>query len=885
MSTPPLETGGRRPLRTSVLIGLICFLVYNANLRSISAGDAYPARYLPFGILRYGSLSLDPILPLVRQGSGGGAYWVMSVPGGHAVSFYPVVLPVLISPLYLPAALYLNHEGWPERSVERAARVMEKVAASLLAATAAALLYLLLGRSVSSRLAFWLALLFAFGTTTWVISSQALWQHGLAELLIVSALLLVTGPPSAAAVIAAGLVLGLIAGNRPPDALLAAALGFHALGWAQRRKLLLAAAVPAGLIILYNVVFVGHWAGGYGYLLGRSGGQFLGGNVLVGLAGLLFSPTHGLFVFSPFLLFVPFAFRRVWEDAGNRRLTLALGIGIVLQLFLYSKCQDWTGGEAWGPRYLTDLLPLVFWMLPPIVAALRGPARVAFALAGGAAIMIEGVGAFWYLHVSDGAILGAPKPMEAVWGISNAPFIIELSHPPATPELWPSAYRCDAVGADGSMDRMLLGTREVREILPDEEVRVEGWTLIGGRTPWDVAVTLDGQPIGATSNFLVRSDVVRARGSASPSGWSIPIRTAALAPGEHTLGVVARSCEAGTPQLVVQRRVVASDLRASARHAAGILKEHQSSAGYWLTSYTSAPRFEAPREEMNTFLTATLVDMLDPVAAEDGLGEALGRSRRHLAAQIEGDGLVRYHGRPDAPSIGQLGCVISPDADDTALVWRVAPTRDPQLLSAALTTLGQYRTTEGLYRTWLAPRNRYQCIDPGRDPNPTDIGIQMHVLMLLAREDPSAASALCRAMSRVVDEDRVWVYYGLAPLVPALRAADLERVGCRLSLPLRRRRSTVAGQEDWLLAAAQLWRLTRRDLPPPRSDETLALLSALAADDFAPLRANPPLLYHNDVTGSVPRFYWSQDFGYALWLRLFFEQERRFPPAAAPRGA
>jgi len=29
------------------------------------------------------------------------------------------------------------------------------------------------------------------------------------------------------------------------------------------------------------------------------------------------------------------------------------------------------------------------------------------------------------------------------------------------------------------------------------------------------------------------------------------------------------------------------------------------------------------------------------------------------------------------------------------------------------------------------------------------------------------------------------------------------------------------------------------------------------------------LLYHNDLTGTVKRFYWSEDFGYALWLRLY----------------
>jgi hypothetical protein len=29
------------------------------------------------------------------------------------------------------------------------------------------------------------------------------------------------------------------------------------------------------------------------------------------------------------------------------------------------------------------------------------------------------------------------------------------------------------------------------------------------------------------------------------------------------------------------------------------------------------------------------------------------------------------------------------------------------------------------------------------------------------------------------------------------------------------------------------------------------------------------LLYQNDLTASVPRFYWSLDAGYALWLRLY----------------
>jgi len=56
------------------------------------------------------------------------------------------------------------------------------------------------------------------------------------------------------------------------------------------------------------------------------------------------------------------------------------------------------------------------------------------------------------------------------------------------------------------------------------------------------------------------------------------------------------------------------------------------------------------------------------------------------------------------------------------------------------------------------------------------------------------------------------------------------------------------------------------------SDEQRAiidLLTRMGQDDFAEIRHAPPLLYHNDLTAHVSRYYWSEDFGYALWLRLY----------------
>ena len=88
---------------------------------------------------------------------------------------------MLIAPLYLPAVGYLHLRGWTDARLDHVAQVMEKLSASLVAALSASLLYLLLRRRAAPPIALLLTLAYAFGTTTWVISSQALWQHGMAS--------------------------------------------------------------------------------------------------------------------------------------------------------------------------------------------------------------------------------------------------------------------------------------------------------------------------------------------------------------------------------------------------------------------------------------------------------------------------------------------------------------------------------------------------------------------------------------------------------------------------------------------------------------------------------------------------------------------------------
>lgn len=873
-AAPPHPAADRRDRwRTSLLIGLCCLVVYNSNGRAISAGDTYPTRYLPFAILQYHTVHLDPIAKVVAQGRGDRAFWMLRLPDGHFISLYPVVQPLLLAPLYVPAVIALRLVGWTDARLDLAAKRMEKVSASLVAALSAALLFLLLRRRTSPRIAGVLTLAYAFGTTTWVISSQALWQHGLAQLLLVGTLLLLTGPSTPARVVSAGLLCGLVATNRPPDVILAAALGVYGLFWAGRRRAALfavAAALPMALVLFYNLEVAGHVAGGYGRMGDAS---FFQHSLASGIAGLLFSPTRGLFVFSPFLLFLVLAWRHLPRDRNERALTVAMGIGIALQILLYAKT-DWRTGVSWGPRFLTDLVPMLVWMLVPVVAALRSAGRVLFLLAVSAAIAIEGVGAFCYNGVTDSVILAGEGPgkMRAAWNWRNAPFL---------------SFRYGLAPADlttvvrGGFDAIQAGGRAATAVTAGDEAVATGWALAGDASPRQVAVVIDGKQTITSRSFHVRADD---RGALRPGGWRIPIDTAGFTPGEHSLTAFAWPSEWGEPYYLEERKLTVAvppaarggvpsngdeNLDDHFRKAASRVREHQQPDGSWLTAHTTGTRFRDPLPEMNTFVTALMIDLLDPVATPTGLAGNLRRARRHLTGQIESSGLVRYHGLPDGPGIGTLGCAITPDVDDTALVWRVAPGQDRARLSAALETIDGYRTPEGLYRTWLAPQAAYQCINPGSDPNPADLTIQMHLLLLLSEVRPAAGRALCEALRPVVDDDRVWVYYRKTPLVAMLRRDDVRRAGCELAFPESRMRTDVAGQEVWISAARLLERAPTSNRSRSDTARIRELLLQLARDDFALLRTNPPLLYHNDLTASVSRYYWSVDVGYALWLRLY----------------
>jgi len=428
VESPPTGPGGTRR-RTALVLGLLAFLVYNANLRVIGSGDSIPARFLPFALLQHGTLYLDPVLDQARVDRElPGAYWIRPLANGHFASQYPVVTPLLVAPLYLPAVGWLALHEPSDLRLARVAYVMEKLAASAVAALGVAWLYLLLARRVSRPTSIAVTLAIAFGTTTWVTSSQALWQHGIGELAMVGALWFAsTRDPSTIDALGCGLMCGILAANRPPDALLALPIGLLLMlrrprqAWAVG----LGGLGPVLAVLGYNLAAFQRIAGGYAAVL--DAGFMSRSGRLEGIAGMLFSPTKGLFVFSPFLLAAPLALRR--RPPEGRGLDLACA-GAIALLVVGQSSADWRGGMSYGPRFLTDALPCFAWLLAPVVEA-AGPAlRRTLLVLVAIAVLFQAIGAVYYAGLSDLRIAGPPTAgYRAAWDPANFPPWVELHQP------------------------------------------------------------------------------------------------------------------------------------------------------------------------------------------------------------------------------------------------------------------------------------------------------------------------------------------------------------------------------------------------------------------------------------------------------------------------
>ncbi|NJD67991.1 MAG: hypothetical protein C3F12_10645 [Candidatus Methylomirabilota bacterium] len=372
---------------TPLRLFLFAMLVYSANGRLIGAVDTIPARYLPFTILREFDFDFDEF-DFLFSNRGVPAYLFLA--HDHYLPFFPPFAGLLALPVYMFSV-------WsgvaPTSSL---ATDLEKLSASTIAAGSVVVLYMTLKRLTNEAAALLITTLYAFGTGTFSISAQALWQHGPSELFLAATLYcLVRGMEERRYSAYAGFFLAAAVICRYTNLLIALPLTIYIL-FHRRDQIVrfLLFALPLGVLLtLYNyllfdsVVLVpyamqvtdeAHWT-----------------PLFAGLAAKLVSPNRGLLIFSPVLLFSFIGIYLAWIQKGSE-LFRYLAIGVALNIAFYSRWPVWRDEWSFGPRYLTDIAPLLALFLVPSYSVLqpRRALRWTFVSLGALSIVIHAMGAF-----------------------------------------------------------------------------------------------------------------------------------------------------------------------------------------------------------------------------------------------------------------------------------------------------------------------------------------------------------------------------------------------------------------------------------------------------------------------------------------------------------
>jgi hypothetical protein len=373
-------------------------------------------------LVLHGRLDLDALQPLLKQSYG--ETYFLHAKDGRYYSAYPVAQSLLLTPLYVPLALAPAARTWPVSTEILVARIMEKLIASVIASASVACLFLLLRRVSSERRALLLAAVYAFATNTWSTSSQALWQHGASQLTIVVSLLclgrFLEDQSRWRAAAGAGLFAALSLAMRPTDLLFFAA-SVAVVSCRARRPSLVASYAGFGTLIggslaLYNLRMFGDLRGWYT--------QPVDGPFWSSLAGLTVSPSHGLFVYSPVLLFSLAGAYFCWRaGSGPERVLLPIALLFtVSHVALCAHWHNWWGGDCYGPRLLADVLPCLILLL---AAALGWVARHrllkgAFAATLACSVGVQFIGAFCFP-------LGFRSP-EPLWDWRRCPIVENARH-------------------------------------------------------------------------------------------------------------------------------------------------------------------------------------------------------------------------------------------------------------------------------------------------------------------------------------------------------------------------------------------------------------------------------------------------------------------------
>lgn len=337
---------------------------------------------------------------------------------GKTFDYFPPGMAMLAAPA-MALIVSLKGEEWLLQNLVETERFLA-AALIALATTAIYRAARLAGRSVIESLT--LTVMFSLATPALSTGSRALWQQsGLIFCYALAVPLLLRVPVAGGLNPLLGLVFGVALVIRPTSAPVVGLLLAAVLVLKGGRTLGTFAAV-AGVIVLYirfNIVQFNQLLPPYFY----SSHLAIHPDFLQAIGANLISPSRGLLAWSPFLLLALVAalYTLRGGSASAGLLSAATALACAASLLIHSAFPQWWAGHSLGPRYMSELTPLLFLLF--LLSPWR-PRRLA--LAAALTLALPGFYFHWRAANRPGPLLwnGTPENVDLqpqrVWAWRDA---------------------------------------------------------------------------------------------------------------------------------------------------------------------------------------------------------------------------------------------------------------------------------------------------------------------------------------------------------------------------------------------------------------------------------------------------------------------------------
>ena len=370
-------TGLAEPITGNrVIATVLALVVFAIDMASPSGMTADPIRAVSVAVsmVHYHSLSLNRFQPLPDPG------YAITVVNGHIYPLFPWAVSLFAVPWVIledvghklgltegSVAMVRSGHDWGLQLVSMAT----VVAATTVVVYFTSLRVLRLQpQARRRRWAVAVALAFALATPAWSTASRAMWQHGPSMLCIAVGLLCALRAQSGQrGWMGMGAALAASYAMRPTDSIVIIVMAVWVVV-SQRRHLVavVAGAVPPLVVLVGVNLAVYHQPLSPYYTGGQS--FDLTGTMAVALAGNLVSPARGLLIFCPLVVLSVAGVVVRWRAGELTAFWKALAVIPVLHWVVISAFKHWWGGDSYGPRFFTDLMPVLVVLALPAVEVL-----------------------------------------------------------------------------------------------------------------------------------------------------------------------------------------------------------------------------------------------------------------------------------------------------------------------------------------------------------------------------------------------------------------------------------------------------------------------------------------------------------------------------------